>query len=867
MRTMKFNPGFLSDDELAASFCVRTEEFDSIMEMLRECGTASNPHRLIVGPRGSGKTTLLLRVAAELRKNAELSRSFLPIIFAEESYSISSAGEFWLEALARLAGQTPGEQDRDELSATYNDIRQIRDESALCQRCLATILEFAERNDLRLVLIVENLNMIFSQLLDQQMEWRLRKILQTESRILLLASASSRFDEIDNPERAFFDLFVTHTLHPLNPKQCATLWCRVSGKNRDSQSMGGIKVLTGGSPRFVAILAQFGVDMSFNSLLFDLHDLIDDLTEYFRNQIENLPPQERRVYIALLKAWEPLTASQVADLSRMETNKSSALLNRMIERGMVEVIGGQPRKKLYQVAERLYNIYYLLRVSNTPHPLVEALIRFIDEFYSRAELEVIGTRLIQEISKSEAGTEKFMIESLKKFLSLPKLDNFLEEKYFHVKEHLPHDLEVEVDISVATAMSKKVDLLLNQNKFEESLKVSNKLIQKFSNSRNVSIGLMIANALHSKFKVCLNLGRLQDLLKACEDAIDQFQNFDEPVFSYGLIASSLSVKSHTLELLGKKEQAVSVINDFLKIVVSDEYSKLADRTKQIDLEMVVGDALLKKGEILRSTGKDLESVEIFEEISNRFGDSTNPEVAKIVAEALDNMMYVYFHQNFLKQSLATCEELTFHANKSKDNSLIEFSAKSMVTKGLILSKMNHDLEAENALKDALSSYQDYDQPNIQHISSVALLTLAKMECDKGNTKFAIKSTSSLIKKMEIGAIDQNCETFYVRATAYLDSGNLIQAEKDIETILSLLPNSSYLLKMITILLIDFSLIKGLSYVNELVNCSPSSTLLRPLTVALELEAGTKPLVAKEIEEVAEDIRKEIRERQNTKLAK
>ena len=32
----KYNPGFLTDDELVASFCVRTSEFESMVEMLRE---------------------------------------------------------------------------------------------------------------------------------------------------------------------------------------------------------------------------------------------------------------------------------------------------------------------------------------------------------------------------------------------------------------------------------------------------------------------------------------------------------------------------------------------------------------------------------------------------------------------------------------------------------------------------------------------------------------------------------------------------------------------------------------------------------------------------------------------------------------
>ena len=48
----KYNPGFLTDDEIIASFCVRTGEFESIMECLHASTGRSNAHALVIGPRG-----------------------------------------------------------------------------------------------------------------------------------------------------------------------------------------------------------------------------------------------------------------------------------------------------------------------------------------------------------------------------------------------------------------------------------------------------------------------------------------------------------------------------------------------------------------------------------------------------------------------------------------------------------------------------------------------------------------------------------------------------------------------------------------------------------------------------------------------
>ena len=249
MVVMKYNPGFLTDDELVKSFCIRIPEFASIIEMLRECDGSSSPHRLVIGPRGYGKTNLLLRVAAEIRRDPELSPSFFPIVFAEESYRVLTADEFWLEALSLLAEQAPSLEDKNDLRLTFEELRKIRNDPALGKRCLGHLLDFSNRHGKRLVLIVENLNMMFRDMAEQDGGWKLRQTLQTEPRIILLASATIRFSEISSPDHAFYDLFVTRVLPPLSTEECATLWENVSGQCKSAEAMRGLRILTGGNPR------------------------------------------------------------------------------------------------------------------------------------------------------------------------------------------------------------------------------------------------------------------------------------------------------------------------------------------------------------------------------------------------------------------------------------------------------------------------------------------------------------------------------------------------------------------------------------------------------------------------------------------
>ena len=88
---------------------------------------------------------------------------------------------------------------------------------------------------------------------------------------------------------------------------------------------------------------------------------VDDHTEYFRSHIEALPPQERRIYLALARLWKPATAKEVASQARVNVNKCSAQLGRLVDRGAVLLEDGARRRRTYYVAERMYNIYYLLR--------------------------------------------------------------------------------------------------------------------------------------------------------------------------------------------------------------------------------------------------------------------------------------------------------------------------------------------------------------------------------------------------------------------------------------------------------------------------------------------------------------------------
>ena len=421
--TMKYNPGFLSDDKIVESFCVRNAEFESLLESLHASDGNSNVHSLVIGPRGSGKTHLLLRVAAEVRRDALLSE-FYPIVFAEESYEIATVGEFWLECLNHLAEQAP-EGERADLRLSYSDLRTTGDDRDLAGRCLGTILDYADRHSKRLLLLVENLNMFFTDISDPDAGWRLRHTLQTEPRIVMLGSATSRFDEIDHPDHALYDLFRVVALPALDTEDCDTLWSALIGQPKGSHQIRPLQILTGGNPRLISVVAGFEKTYSFKDLMSNLLDLVDEHTEYFRNHIEAFPPQERRVYLALARLWKPATAKEVASQARVNVNKCSAQLRRLVDRGAVSMEDRAKRRRTYYVAERMYNIYYLLRRAGAESHMVDALVRFMASYYSPDEIVQVGIGMAEGLDREDSRLMDIQSTAFRHLLALPELDNLL----------------------------------------------------------------------------------------------------------------------------------------------------------------------------------------------------------------------------------------------------------------------------------------------------------------------------------------------------------------------------------------------------------------------------------------------------------
>ena len=804
----KYNPGFLSDDELVASFCIRTSEFESIVEMLRTCTGQSNPHQIVIGPRGSGKTSLLLRVAAEVRREADLACGFFPIVFAEESYEVGTAGEFWLECLARLADQTPHRDDAPDLNRTLEDLRTIGDR-ALEERCLAAVLDFADREGKRLVLLVENLNMMFRDITDRDAGWRLRKILQTEPRIVLLASATSRFAEIDRPDHAMYDLFRTLTLRPLDAKECAVLWETVSGQSRPPETIRSLQILTGGSPRLIAIVARFGAGLSFRELMDSLLDLVDDHTEYFKSHLELLPPQERRVYLALADLWKPALTKEIAARARLTTSMCSAQLARLIERGGVLVAGGSTRRKLYYLSERLYNIYYLLRRNRRPNRLIEALIQFMTSYYSQDELRSIGNRIVREAK--DLAPQMLFLHRLahEKLMALPTLAERGTET-----THVACSTKDEGQQATAAAtLFEKGVALSKQARIEDALAVFDELVSRFGESKMPTIIESVAKTLVNKGAMLNALDRQEEALAVYEEALSRFRGSETPVFLEGL-AKTLVNKGIMLGTLGRPEEALAACDEVLGRFAGDPAPTFVE---------VVAKALLCKGMMLDALRRPCEALAAYEEVVHQFSGTDTPALLESVTTALVNKGVTLGALDRPEEALAACEEALRQISENGVRVPLE-QARALVNKGVALWLLNRPDEALAAYDEVLRRFSEGDVPVLLERVARALVSKGVLLAALGQFEEALTACEEVLHR-------------------FGGSGRIVLPEQAVEALVGTLMRVSIALKP--------------ARVRDAIQGSVAANLLLPLTTALEQEMGLAPRVAREVEEVAQDIRRKL----------
>ena len=664
----KFNPGtFQPDGEVIRQFVVRQRELGIVLDVVRDnLDAPACQHILLVAPRGRGKTMLLARVAAEVRTNAALAERLVPVRFMEESQEVFDMGDFWLEALFHLAGETAKSHPdlSQELSATQADLANRWRGEDLEDRARAAVLDAADRLDKKLVLMVENLQTL-SRDVDGDFGWKLRKTLQTEPRIMLLATATSRFAGLDDANEPFFELFRTVCLEPLDTEECRRVWQMVGGEDR-GREIRPLQILTGGNPRLLVIVADFARHRSLRQLMEELVTLIDDHTEYFRGHLEGFAKTERRVYLAVIDLWQPSSTREVARRARLDVRSVSALLKRLVDRGAV-IVEGSGRKRWYAAAERLYSIYYKLRRQRDEAAVVRGLIDFMVVFYSKDELTDMFRLFRAEAAQSPAireGIERAMAES-------PQIHETLQAA------------------TLVTNASETTEWLrdaikdaTSKDDFKKIIEAADRFLGSESADSSPLLDSFVADTLGFKAEAHSKLGETDKQIAVYDEIIRRFEESDEQLS----VAWALVNKGGTYDRLGDAQAAMAA------------YDTVIQRFEESDdplLQVNVAWALVNKGGTYDRLGDLQAAMAAHDMVIQRFGSSHVSELQTLAAHALFNKGATQVRLGSLQEALHTWDELQRKFHALQNNAGIAFGWLAMRMKSLaLLVQGNHSAAME-----------------------------------------------------------------------------------------------------------------------------------------------------------------------------
>ena len=678
----KFNPGlFQTDHEVIAQFAVRHTEFKTVLEIIKEnLDSPSWQHVLVVAPRGRGKTMLLARLAAECRTNEQYSRRIVPVRFMEECYEIFTLADFWLEALISLAKEIAASDTKtsQELKKAHAEFKLRWREQDIAERARAAVMGTAERLSRHIVLMVENLQSLV-EAVDDDFGWGLRHALQTESRLTLVATATSHFRALRDVEHAFFELFRPVHLDPLDSRSCHRLWHELGGGERSKTEIEPVRILTGGSPRLLAIIASFANHFSLNRLLDEFVDLIDSHTEYFRGHLEGMPKTERRVYLALADLWRPSTTGEVAARASLGIQTVSTMLGRLADHGAV-LVSGTSNKREYSVAEGLYCLYYKLRRDQGAAQIVCDLIRFMRLVFTEHEQkQVLGTiHLASPMHDAlRHGVQLAIIEE-------PSILNLIPSE-LQVNDGQSRPKEALTDSILAID---EIEAAFKELDFERVVGMADQALEEWKNFSGADEEPVALRILVRKAQALLRSSYFQAAAETCQVAITRFsKKSDSEIQSHVAVARIVKFASEVKE--GNSEAASKTFNEFRIQFHAEAFVP----ARIFDLEM------LNAAFALFCDNYREEATWIIKELTSHSPGQDYPADKSIIAPFYIGQAQIQQQSGQLEDAISTCDEAIARFEDDLDTAVRRSIAYSLRIKASAYAQLGRSTDAIKACNE------------------------------------------------------------------------------------------------------------------------------------------------------------------------
>ena len=256
-----------------------------------------------------------------------------------------------------------------------------------------------------------------------------------------------------------------------------------------------------------------------------------------------------------------------------------------------------------------------------------------------------------------------------------------------------------------------------------------------------------------------------------------------------------------------------------------------------------------------------DAVDVMDDVIRRFGPTgMEASLRTAITLAFLGKAMALTNLNRLQEAIEVYDEVLYrHSGDSTLESLVTVVS-ALISKGAVLVHLNRPMAALTTLDDAVRRCRTRDDPVLQRGAKFAQLTIAELHLAMGRGDASVAAVDRLFEPEGPKSPKIGCQGHLTRARAHILQGNKAASMLDIDAALSILSELGTLPKEILDGLCWLAVELGPSQLRELIVASPASDMLFPLTTALERELGLETRVAKEVEEVAIDIQRDLEER-------
>lgn len=405
-----FNPDQLTPEERNALFVVRKPLFERIYkDIVLHPSDALPQHWLILGVRGSGKTTLLLKIYDELCADTEAQKRIVAVRLNEEQHGIFKLSRLWEKVLEILQDEVG-----KEWSGVYDEAEKHFNDEEYEERAFEYLIKPLRERRKNLVLMIDNFGVMLDKFSIKEHQ-RLRSLLLTCPEIRIIAASANALEHTYRYDKPFFDFFAIVQLKGLKLAETIELLTNLAAHRSEEERANVMNIiekqprrievlrtLTGGFPRTMVLLFDIFTDSTGGDSVQDLERLLDHVTPFYAQRVDDLSSHQRVVVDAVALAWDAVSVKELVAKTRMESKSISSQLNELEKQGIIEKVPTSTKNNFYRLQERFFNIWYLMRNGRKNHrQSVIWFVRFIEMFPEEMLLEK-ASRLVSSMEDGQA---------------------------------------------------------------------------------------------------------------------------------------------------------------------------------------------------------------------------------------------------------------------------------------------------------------------------------------------------------------------------------------------------------------------------------------------------------------------------------